>query len=125
MLLQPQAAVDLDLFRPTPSTIAALWQRYLEIIDPVLKIFHTPTVQLLVFQAIQGRDKLDLASECLLFAIYYATVAAMTPSVCKSELQENRKNLLRRYPWNLSSRRLDNPGVNANAVYAVQIPNRN
>ncbi|KAL4759383.1 Zn(II)2Cys6 transcription factor [Aspergillus foveolatus] len=86
MLLRPQAAVDLGLSRPTPSTIAALWQRYLEIVDPVLKIFHTPTVQTLVFQAIQGRDKLDLASECLLFAIYYATVAAMAPSNHKSPI---------------------------------------
>lgn len=110
MLLQPQAAVDLGLFRPTPSTIAALWQRYLEIVDPVLKMFHTPTVQMLVLQEIQSRDKLDLTSECLLFAIYYATVAAMTPSVCKSELQEDRKSLLRRYTWALSSRDWITPG---------------
>ncbi|KAL4813156.1 hypothetical protein BDW67DRAFT_193073 [Aspergillus spinulosporus] len=92
MLLQPQAPVDLHLFRPTPSAIAALWQRYLEIVDPVLKIFHTPTVQMLVFQAIQGRDKLDLASECLLFAIYYAIVAAMTPSNYKSPLLITGRN---------------------------------
>ncbi|KAL4985310.1 fungal-specific transcription factor domain-containing protein [Aspergillus falconensis] len=97
MLLQPQAPVDLDLYRPTPQTIAALWQNYLEIVDPLLKIFHTPTVQRLVMQAIQGRDKLDLASECLLFAIYYATVAAMTPSVCEYELGKDRLSLLRRY----------------------------
>ncbi|KAL4738364.1 hypothetical protein BDV11DRAFT_216031 [Aspergillus similis] len=98
MLLQPQAPVDLDLYRPTPNIIAALWQRYLEIVDPVLKIFHTPTVQMLVSQAIQGRNKLDLASECLLFAICYATVAAMTPSVCQSELEEDRKIIGRNDP---------------------------
>ncbi|KAL4745746.1 hypothetical protein BDW72DRAFT_198337 [Aspergillus terricola var. indicus] len=97
MLLQPQAPVDLELYRPTSNTIAALWQRYLEVVDPVLKIFHTPTVQMLVFQAIQGRNKLDLASECLLFAIYYATVAAMTPSTRESDLEKDRMNLLRRY----------------------------
>ncbi|KAL4999811.1 hypothetical protein BDV10DRAFT_183959 [Aspergillus recurvatus] len=97
MLLHPQAPVDLDLYRPTPQTIAALWNKYLEIVDPVVKIFHTPTVQRLVMQAIQGRNKLDLALECLLFAVYYATVAAMTPLACESELQEDRLSSLRRY----------------------------
>ncbi|KAL6230829.1 hypothetical protein BDW75DRAFT_244461 [Aspergillus navahoensis] len=97
VLLQPQAPVDLDLYRPAPQTIAASWQKYLEIVDPLLKIFHAPTVQRLVMQAIQGRDNLHLASECLLFAIYYATAAAVTPSVCKSELGKDKICLLRRY----------------------------
>ncbi|KAL4972639.1 fungal-specific transcription factor domain-containing protein [Aspergillus desertorum] len=96
MLLHPQAPVNLDLFRPAPQAIAALWQKYLEIVDPLLKIFHTPSVQRLVMHSIQGRGNLDLATECLLFAIYYASVAAMNPEVCQSELEEDRLGLLRR-----------------------------
>ncbi|KAL4863329.1 hypothetical protein BDV12DRAFT_177571 [Aspergillus spectabilis] len=96
-LLKPQAAIDLDPLRPGLSMIAALWQRYLEVVDPLLKIFHTPTVQKLVIKAIQGRTMLDHVSDCLLFAIYYAAVASMSREDCETELEEERCVLLNRY----------------------------
>ncbi|KAL4954141.1 fungal-specific transcription factor domain-containing protein [Aspergillus filifer] len=96
-LLLPQPTTDLNLLRPSPVTIVLLWQNYLENVDPVIKIFHTPSVQKLVMRAVHGRDSLDLASECLLFAIYYATVASMSPSSCREGLKTDRGTLVKQY----------------------------
>ncbi|KAL2815284.1 fungal-specific transcription factor domain-containing protein [Aspergillus cavernicola] len=97
LLSKPRASVDVDSLRPSVAMIAALWQNYLETLDPLLKIFHTPTVQKLVISAVHGREKLELASECLLFAIYYGSVASMSPADCRLQFEEERHVLLKRY----------------------------
>ncbi|KAL4938441.1 fungal-specific transcription factor domain-containing protein [Aspergillus oleicola] len=96
-LLLPQPATDLNLLRPSPVMIALLWQKYLENVDPIVKIFHTPSMQRLVMTAVRARYGLDLPSDCLLFAIYYATVASMSPSACRAEFQAERGLLLKQY----------------------------
>ncbi|KAL4875139.1 fungal-specific transcription factor domain-containing protein [Aspergillus karnatakaensis] len=96
-LLKPQPNIDIESLRPAAPMVAVLWQRYLDVVDPLIKIFHTPTVQKLVVKAIHGRTKLNRASHCLLFAIYYAAVAAMSREDCENELEEDRRVLLKRY----------------------------
>ncbi|RDW68713.1 uncharacterized protein DSM5745_08473 [Aspergillus mulundensis] len=96
-LVKARGPINLNVYRPPPQTMAVLWQIYLDVVDPVLKLFHVPSVQKLITQTIRGRDKVEPALECLLFAIYYAAVAAITPSVCKEELDEGRAALLKRY----------------------------
>ncbi|KAL4790578.1 fungal-specific transcription factor domain-containing protein [Aspergillus venezuelensis] len=96
-LLLPQLAIDLNSLRPSPVMMALLWQKYLENVDPVIKLFHTPSAQKLVIQVLRGRDSLDLTSDCLLFAIYYATVASMFSADCKQEFSADRDVLLKQY----------------------------
>ncbi|KAL4902012.1 hypothetical protein BDW74DRAFT_187023 [Aspergillus multicolor] len=113
-LVKAQAPIDMDVYRPPPQTVAVLWQIYLDVVDPVFKIFHVPSVQKLVTKAIRQREKLDLASECLLFVIYYAAIAALIPSACMSELGEERSPLLRRYGLVITARNdPDGPDVYA------------
>ncbi|KAL2867809.1 transcription factor domain-containing protein [Aspergillus lucknowensis] len=96
-ILLPQPYIEIERLRPPPATIALLWQKYLDVVDPLLKTFHTPTVQKLVMKAVRGRDGLDSPSECLLFVIYYATVAAMSEEDCRAEFEEERSVLLKEY----------------------------
>ncbi|KAL3476683.1 fungal-specific transcription factor domain-containing protein [Aspergillus californicus] len=96
-ILSPQPPIDLNTIRPSRATIALLWQHYLEAVDPLLKIFHTPTVQKLVMTAIHGREMLDSPSECLLFAIYYGSVASMSPEGCILQLETERRFLLKQF----------------------------
>lgn len=95
-LLRPQAAIDLKAVRPPLALAMLLWQQYLDLVDPLLKIFHTPSVQQLVIRANCSQEKLDAAAECLLFAIYYSAVAAMSPLACKTQLEGERGILLKR-----------------------------
>lgn len=97
LLFESSKVIKLETLRPRPAMISFLWLKYLENIDRVLKIFHTPSVQKLVMEAIGVRHKLDAASDAMLFSIYYATVVGLSVSECKAELGEERQVLLQRY----------------------------
>lgn len=77
--------------------ISFLWWKYLEVVDPVLKVSHTSTIQKLVVDAIRGRTKLTTGENCLLFSIYYASIVAMSASECYKEVEGERQVLLERY----------------------------
>jgi hypothetical protein len=86
-----------DMSHPHAQIVSFLWWKYLEVVDPVLKVFHTPTVQKLVVDAIRGRTKLTIGENCLLFSIYYASVVVLSASECCTEVEEERQVLLERY----------------------------
>ncbi|RAL01427.1 transcription factor domain-containing protein [Aspergillus ibericus CBS 121593] len=89
--------------RPSPTTISFLWQWYLDSVDPVFKIFHTPSVQKDVMHMTRHGTSPDLATECLLFAIYYAAVISMPSNTCRDELGEDKPTLLHRYRTGLET----------------------
>jgi hypothetical protein len=88
---------NLQQLHPTPERIFSLWQTYLETVDPLLKIFHTPTVQRQITQTSHKLDKIDPAQEALMFSIYYAAITSMRCPGSQAELQEDRNVLLERY----------------------------
>ncbi|KAF7560194.1 hypothetical protein G7046_g3955 [Stylonectria norvegica] len=93
-----QKRVDaLDTLHPEPVLITFMWQKYLDVVDPVLKMFHVPTIQRLVICVTQRRSNLDTATECLMFAIYYCVVATMSSASCENDLRETKTVLLKRY----------------------------
>ncbi|KAL3459693.1 fungal-specific transcription factor domain-containing protein [Aspergillus heterothallicus] len=98
-LVDPQPPIDLAPFRPPAPVIALLWQKYVEVVDPLLKTFHTPTVQMLVMKVIAtpSLDPLEMASECLLFVIYYGAVTAISHEEYVLAFEEERASLLKRY----------------------------
>ncbi|KAL7781179.1 fungal-specific transcription factor [Trichoderma afarasin] len=87
----------LELAHPPPASILFLWQTYLDVVDPLIKIFHVPSIQRQVMSISQGRKVPDADAECLLFAIYYSTVIAIPAAECRQELHEERPVLLQRF----------------------------
>ncbi|PKK46180.1 hypothetical protein CI102_7709, partial [Trichoderma harzianum] len=87
----------LELAHPPPASILFLWQTYLDVVDPLIKIFHVPSIQRQVMSISQGRKIPDADTECLLFAIYYSTVIAIPAAECRQELHEERPVLLQRF----------------------------
>jgi hypothetical protein len=73
-----------------------MWQRYLERVDPVLKILHAPTVQQDITKLLRDKSYLDLTRHALFFAIYYTSVITMSAEECRDELQESKGEVLRR-----------------------------
>lgn len=61
-----------------------------------MKIFHVPTVQKQTMSLIRGRGAGNASTACLMFAIYYATIAAMSAEACRHEFEEDRTTLLKR-----------------------------
>ncbi|QYS96906.1 Zn(2)-C6 fungal-type domain-containing protein [Trichoderma simmonsii] len=87
----------LQLAHPPPASILFLWQTYLDVVDPLIKIFHVPSIQRQVMSISQGRKIPDADTECLLFSIYYSTVIAIPAAECRQELHEERPVLLQRF----------------------------
>lgn len=69
---------DLGNLYPPISQIPFYWQTFVENVDPLIKIFHVPTLGK-VIRDIQGRmQSLDPIEEALTFAIYFAAVTSMS-----------------------------------------------
>ncbi|PYH64489.1 transcription factor domain-containing protein [Aspergillus vadensis CBS 113365] len=91
------AKETIERQHPSPVTISILWHWYLDTVDPVLKTFHTPSVQKDILRVITEDTTVDVAKQCLLFAIYYSSVTSMSSTTCLDKLNEDRSTLLERY----------------------------
>lgn len=81
---------------PSPVTVSILWHWYLDTVDPVLKVSHTPSVQKDVMRFIKEETFGDVAKQCLLFAIFYASIISMPSTTCLDKLGEDKSTLLER-----------------------------
>ncbi len=82
---------SLRAFHPTPEIMTALWDHYTQNVDILVKVLYKPTVEALMKRASWNLQAISTADECLLFAIWLASVTTMSRrSVCcfteKSEL---------------------------------------
>ncbi|GKZ66471.1 hypothetical protein AnigIFM60653_007753 [Aspergillus niger] len=82
---------------PSPVTVSILWHWYLDTVDPVLKVSHTPSVQKDVMRFIKEETFGDVAKQCFLFAIFYASIISMPSTTCLDKLGEDKSTLLERY----------------------------
>ena len=74
----------------------ALWEVFVENVDPLCKVLHVPSTQALVRKATQQPDSTSPAEDCLLFAIYHFAVYSMSAQACfelKGNIQ-SREELL-------------------------------
>lgn len=92
----------LEHLRLPRVLVAFLWQKYLENVEPILKILHAPTVQRQILNNTQSRETLGAPTECLISAISYAAVATMTVEDCRIELDEDKHEVLKRYVSSLN-----------------------
>ncbi|KAK1705841.1 transcription factor domain-containing protein, partial [Colletotrichum lupini] len=84
---------SLSTFHPPISQIPFYWQTFMENVDPVIKIFHIPTIGKVV-REIQNRiTSLDATEEALIFVIFFAAVTSMAPD----EASDEKTTLLSHY----------------------------
>ncbi len=69
--------VDLKALHPLPSQIPFYWQAFLENVQPLVKILHTPTMNKVIKEVQNNLDSLSKSTEALMFAIYFATITSM------------------------------------------------
>ena len=90
--------LDLRALHPPVERIFLLWQVYLDNVDPLIKMIHTPSVQRQILQASKKTADIPPALEVLMFAIYYAAVISIQGAErCEQDLGEDRKLLLERH----------------------------
>jgi hypothetical protein len=91
------ASKDLSSLHPRPVQIFRLWQTFLVNVNPLVKIFHAPTVQQIILDASGDLANVPRATEALMFAIYLIAVTSLKTEECETMFGEPRSTLLSKY----------------------------
>lgn len=100
LLFQTSSApVSIQQCHPSPTDAFLLWQAFVDNVDSLVKIIHTPTVQSKLVQASLRPDSIEPSLEALMFAIYYAaTISTQTGQAS----EQNQVTPLGTYRWALN-----------------------
>jgi hypothetical protein len=88
---------SLRPFHPDPSRMFKLWQTYLDNINPLIKVFHTPTIQQLISHSSGDLEDIPKNVEALLFAIYSISVESLSESECAAMMGESKNVVGQRF----------------------------
>lgn len=91
------ANVELSTLHPGQIQIFKLWQVYLDNINPILKVTHTPTLQARIIDAASDLSKIRPTQEALMFSIYCVAVFSLNQQECNSMFGAPREDLLAQY----------------------------
>ncbi|KAH7137389.1 fungal-specific transcription factor domain-containing protein [Dactylonectria estremocensis] len=94
-----KTAVDLSALQPEPVHIFRLWQLYLDNVNPLLKVTHTPTLQPKIIAAMGNLSQLGPSLEALLFSIYCMALQTISSDECVSIFDAPKADLLVRYQF--------------------------
>jgi hypothetical protein len=94
-----RTTVDLSTLHPNPAHIFRLWQTYLDNVNPLLKITHTPTLQGRIIGAASNLSTLNPTFEALLFGIYCVSMLTIGPDECEDTFGSPKKDLLVKYQF--------------------------
>ncbi|KAI0018415.1 hypothetical protein F4780DRAFT_771780 [Xylariomycetidae sp. FL0641] len=91
--------VDLSTLHPEPVNMMRLWQLYLDNVNPLLKLTHTPTLQRRIIGATGSTSLIDPSLEALMFGIYCMSVSTLTEDVCQTRFGSSKEDLLTGYQF--------------------------
>ncbi|KAL4969785.1 fungal specific transcription factor domain-containing protein [Aspergillus stella-maris] len=83
--------------QPTAEHATFLWQTYLQNVDPLCRILHVPTTNVMIEQAWQKPELISKADQCLIFSIYHFAVFSLSEEESAERLGQSRTVLLQRY----------------------------
>ena len=89
--------VPLSTLHPPQVHIFRLWQIYLDNVNPILKVTHTPTLQSRLLEAAADVTSITPPLEALMFSIYCVAVISLHDEECKSSFAASKDELLSRY----------------------------
>lgn len=84
-------------FHPNPIQIFKLWQIYLDKINPLLKITHTPTLQGRVIEAAGDLTTVPPDLEALMFGIYSITLMTLNDEDCQAMFSSRREEMAHKF----------------------------
>lgn len=90
-------AIDLLALHPQQMHIFKLWQIYIENIDPLLKVTHTPTMQTRILDAASRLSNISPTFEALMFGIYCVSVSGLGDDDCQTMFGRAKQSLLANY----------------------------
>ncbi|EFE34937.1 C6 transcription factor, putative [Trichophyton benhamiae CBS 112371] len=89
--------VDLSPSHPSQMQIFKLWQVYLDNVNPLLKVTHTPTLQARIIDAASDLTNIKPTLEALMFSIYSISIHSLTEDQCSGFFGSPKKGILTGY----------------------------
>ncbi|KAI0008829.1 hypothetical protein F4779DRAFT_641318 [Xylariaceae sp. FL0662B] len=89
--------VSVTSQHPPTIQILQLWQIYLNNVNPILKLTHTPTLQERIIEAGAALDRISRGLEALMFSIYLMAITSMDDEEVESTFNASRPALLAKY----------------------------
>lgn len=82
---------------PSAIQIFQLWQIYLDNVNPLLKLTHTPTLQVRIIEAGANLHKISPSLEALMFSIYLMAIHTMQDEEVIASFNEEKRLLTGKY----------------------------
>ncbi|KAL4879948.1 hypothetical protein BJY04DRAFT_219753 [Aspergillus karnatakaensis] len=92
--------IDVSTLHPPPSQIFRLWQIYLDHVDPLFKVTHTPTLQARIVEAIADPKNIAPSMSALMFSIYCVALSSLVKDDCEKFFGVAKDELLATYRYN-------------------------
>jgi hypothetical protein len=89
----------LSALHPPHAHIFKLWQIYLDNVNPLLKVTHTPTLQARIIDIVGNLDNIETALEALMFSIYCIAIMSLDDHECVGVFGSSKKELLKAYQF--------------------------
>ncbi|KAF2466207.1 uncharacterized protein BDR25DRAFT_269406 [Lindgomyces ingoldianus] len=86
--------VDLSTLHPSPVQIFRLWQIYLDNVNPLLKVTHTPSLQGHIIEAASNVTNIKPTLEALMFSIYCMAILSLAVDDCQAIFGSSKDDLL-------------------------------
>ncbi|KAJ5808488.1 hypothetical protein N7474_009757 [Penicillium riverlandense] len=90
---------ELSTLHPDPVQIFRLWQIYLNNVDPLLKVTHTPSLQPRLIEAASNMTNISPTLEPLMFSIYSMAVTSLATDECQTTFGSTKEDLLTKYQF--------------------------
>ncbi|KAH6627443.1 hypothetical protein F5144DRAFT_630768 [Chaetomium tenue] len=95
----PASAISLTTMHPDQGKIFRLWQIYLDNVNPLLKVTHTPSLQGRIIDVISDLSNVSPPLEALMFSIYCTAILSLDEEQCQTLFGSPRKDLLAGYQF--------------------------
>jgi hypothetical protein len=94
-----KTAFDISTFHPEQIQILKLWQTYLDNVNPLLKVTHTPTLQGRIIDAATNVTTVKPTLTALMFSIYCVAIRSLDEDQCSAIFGSPKEDLLARYQF--------------------------
>jgi hypothetical protein len=91
--------VGPSTLHPEPVQIFRLWQIYVENVNPLLKVTHTPSLQGRIVESVSNMTTISPTLEALMFSIYCMAILSLNLDDCQAFFCSSKKDLLQRFQF--------------------------
>lgn len=92
-----RTGVAMYTLHPQPVQVFQLWQLYLDNVNPLLKVTHTPTLQAKIVEATGNILTINPELEALMFGVYSTAISSLSDVTCHCMFGSSKAHLLAQF----------------------------